>query len=125
MMRLVNRASWLLLGFLAVTGTMTLVVVGGAALLVHWSVPVPQTWLLISAAAVYLLVHDAHGAPTPAPPLPAAPEPEVPLDDLEHLRRLWQHGDISESVYRRAVAQATRRYVPPPPPAAPPRRRRW
>jgi uncharacterized membrane protein len=125
MMAVINRLSWLLLAFVAVTGTTTLVVVGGAALLVHWSLPLPQTWLLISAAAVYLLVHDAQGAPATAPPLPPPPEPEVPLDDLEHLRRLWQHGDISESTYRRAVAQATRRYVPPPPPPAPPRRRRW
>ncbi len=125
MMAVINRLSWLLLAFVAVTGTTTLVVVGGAALLVHWSLPLPQTWLIISAAAVYLLVHDAQGAPSVPPPVSAPPEPEVPLDDLEHLRRLWQHGDISESTYRRAVAQATRRYVPPPPPPAPPRRRRW
>jgi hypothetical protein len=124
MMALVNRLSWLLLAFVAVTSALTLVVVGVAALLVHWSLPLPQTWLLISAAAVYLLVHDAHPAPS-APPLPPPPEAEVSLEDLEALRRMWQHGDIAEAVYRRAVAQATRRYVPPPPPPAPPRRRRW
>ena len=124
-MTLLNRASWWLLGFLAASSVLALLVVGGAAFILHWSVPLPQTWLLCAGVLAYLLVHESHAAPAGSPPPPAAPQPEVLLEDLEHIRRLWLSGDITEATYRRAVAQATRRYVPPPAPPDPPRRRRW
>ena len=125
-MALLNRASWWLLAYLASTSILALLVVAGAALLLHWSVPLAQTWLLCAGVVGYLLLHEGHAAPVAPPPPPPPPEPPVPLEDLEYLRRLWQHGDISEAVYRRAVDQATRRYVPPPPlPDPPRRRRRW
>lgn len=126
-MVLLNRLSWWLLGYLAATSALALLTVAGAALLLHWSVPLAQTWLLCAALVGYLLLHESHAAPVAsAPPSPPPPEAPVALEDLAYLRRLWQQGDISEAVYRRAVDQATRRYVPPPTlPDPPRRRRRW
>ena len=124
MSALINRMSWWLLGFVTITTLVTLVAVVGAASTVHWSLPWPQTWAVSAAIVGYAIVHEWRSAPPPAAALPPAPLPDVRLDDLEHLRHLWERGDIPEHVYRRAVAQATRRYVPPPPPP-PPKRRRW
>lgn len=123
MKALVNRLSWMLIAFVVASSLLTLVVVAGAGLLVHLSLPWPQTWLLSAGIVVYLLVQERR-TPAAPPPAPPPPEPPVPLQDLEHLRHLWVAGDITEATYRRAVAQATRRYVPPPPPPPPSRRRR-
>ncbi len=124
MKALINRLSWWLLGFVAITTLVTLLVVVGAAAMVHWSLPWPQTWVVSALVVGYAIAHEWRSTPPPAAAPPPAPVPEVPLSDLEHLRRLLEHGDISEQTYRRAVTQATRRYVPPPPPL-PPKRRRW
>lgn len=125
MMVILNRLSWWLIGFAVATSVLALVVVTGAALLIHRSVPLPQIWLVSAGIVAYLLVHESHAVPAGPPAPPPQPEPEVPLQDLDHLRRMWLHGDISEEVYRRAVERATRKYTPPPPPPDPPRRRRW
>ncbi len=123
---LINRLSWLLIGFVAATGGFTLVVVAGAALVFHAALPLPTVWLIVAAVAVYLMLRGEPAAPaTPQPPSSPAPsEPDIAVKDLEVLHRMLQRGDISEATYRQAVARATRRFAPPPPPP-PRRRRRW
>ena len=124
MSALINRASWWLLGYVAITTLVTVLAVVAAAVTVHWSLPWMQTWAVSAAIVGYAIWHAWSSSPPLAAVPPAAPPPEVPLSDLDHLRRLLEHGDISEQTYRRAVDQATRRYTPPPPPP-PPKRRRW
>ena len=123
-MTLVNRLSWLLLEFVVVATALAFMVIAGAAILIHLSLGWEQVWLVSAAATAYLMVR-ARTASAPPPPPPPPPPPDLPLVDLERLRRMWEQHDIPESTYRRAVEQATRRYAPPPPLPDPPKRRRW
>jgi hypothetical protein len=114
-----------MLGVAAVSFGMALALVVGAAVLLGASLSLPMVWAAVAAVVGFKLLSEAGERPTPPPTPPTHPEPEVPLADLDALYRMWQRGDISEAAYRRAVAQATRRYSPPPPPAPPRRHRRW
>ena len=60
---LINRLSWLLIGFVAATGGFTLVVVAGAALVFHAILPLPTVWLIVAAVAVYLMLRGEPAAP--------------------------------------------------------------
>lgn len=125
-MSTLNRLSWTLLAVAAVSLGMALALVVGAAVLLHASLPFLTVWVALAAVIGFKLLTEAGEASAPPlpPPPPTRPEPELPLGDLDVLYRMWQRGDISDAVYRRAVALRMRRYNPPPPPA-PPRRRRW
>ena len=126
MSRAINHLAWLLIWFAMLTGGSTLVLVAAAWFIAHIALPIPATWLLVTAASAYVTLqgngHD-HAASS-GPAVPPAPEPEIAFEDLEALHRMWQRGDISEATYRQAVTRATRRFTPVPPPS-PPQRRRW
>lgn len=123
-MRTLNRLSWMLIVFVAVVTGVSILLVVATSLVLHVSLSLPTVWLISGAATGYLMLRDAGRTPPPGPPVsPGPPAPELNLEDLAHLRGLWLHGDIPESVYRRAVREATRRYAPPPP-VEPVRRRR-
>ena len=127
MSRAINRLSWLLIWFAAITGGATLVLVAAAWFMAHIALPIPLTWLLIAGGAAYVLLQGEgrHEPATSGPIVRPEPEPEIDLEDLEALHRMWQRGDISEATYRQAVARATRRFTPSPPPPPPPRHRWW
>jgi hypothetical protein len=122
-MRTLNRLSWILLAIAVLSFVVAVALVAGAAVLLHISLSFPVVWLAVAAVVTFKLLTD-QGQSSAPPPTPTRPEPELRLEDLELLHRMWQRGDIPEAAYRRAVAQATHRYSPPPP-AAPPRRRGW
>jgi hypothetical protein len=125
-MSTLNRLSWTLLAIVGISLVVALALVAGAAVLLGASFSFPAVWAAVAAAIAFKLLTEAGGTsgPPPPPPPPTRPEPEMRLEDLELLHRMWRRGDIDEAAYRQAVAQATRRYRPPPPPV-PPRRRRW
>ncbi len=127
MSRAINRLSWLLLWFAALTGGATLVLVAAAWFIAHVTLPVPLVWLVIAGGCAYVLLQGEgrHEPAAAGPIVRAEPEPEIGLEDLEALHRMWQRGDISEATYRGAVARATRRFTPSSPPPPPPRHRWW
>ena len=126
MSRAINRLSWLLIWFAAITGGATLVLVAAAWFMAHIALPIPLVWLLIASGCAYVLLQgEGRHEPAAGPILRQEPEPEIDLEDLEALHRMWQRGDISESTYRGAVARATRRFTPQSPPPPPPRHRWW
>ena len=121
-MRTLNRLSWLLLGVAVLSLVMALALVAAVGVLLHASLDLLMVWAALAVVIAFRLLTGEQVASPPAQP-PSRPEPEVRLEDLELLHRMWQRGDIGEAAYRRAVAQATRRYSPPPP--VPDRRPRW
>lgn len=125
MSRAINHLAWLLISFVVLTGGTTLVVVAAAWFIAHVALSIPAVWLLAAAGSVYVLLQGdgQHGPASSGSVAPPAPEPEIALQELEALRRMWRRGDISEATYRQAVARATRRFRPAPPPSPPPRRR--
>ena len=120
-MRTLNRLSWLLLAVAGLSLLMAVGLVAGAALLLHASLSLPTVWAVTAAITVFKLATDGSGDRSVSVPPAGPPQPEITLEDLERLRRMWQQGDIPEDVYRRAARRVTSRYQPPPP--APPRGR--
>jgi len=72
-------------------------------------------WVAAGAVIGFKLLTDTGEAS--APPLPPQThlEPDVRVEDLDLLCRMWQRGDIPEAASRRAVALA----MPTPPQPAP------